>query len=457
MQIIRQRSLLHFGQARIWRTLNTKNPPKITVIAAGARWGKDRFCLQAMISLAQKMYITEHERRKAQRLVPSVLAWYIAPTFSLLRQSVDELKAIAASCDYIKINLSELRAYIGNEIQIEFKSADKPGSLLARGLDLAVMTEAARIKEDSFQQAILTRLSSPGRGFNGKGGLCIMNSTPNGQNWFYDMYKQAEANQAEPDPAKRYMQAFHFSSYDSPLANIEELNRHKEILPEYAFRQEYLAEFISKHGSVFHRIENSLEPYSFPVSQRQAGIDEIFIGIDWGFRKDRTAIAVISKSYEGIIRLLNFKLLKNVEFNEQIRIIARICEEYPAAEVIPESNSLGDPLIAELEAAVCNKISPFFTSHTSKQNMIETVNSMFEKGEIRLPSCANGAVHPGIKDLFEELLAFEVVETGKSGIYTYSAPSGKHDDSVMAFCLATAGKLRKGNGMVLKGVRAAGF
>ena len=89
--------------------------------------------------------------------------------------------------------------------------------------------------------------------------------------------------------------------------------------------------------------------------------------------------------------------------------------------------------------------------------MIETVNSMFEKGEIRLPSCANGAVHPAIKDLFEELLAFEVVETGKSGIYSYSAPSGKHDDAVMAFCLAAAGKIRKGSGMVLKGVRAAGF
>ena len=455
MQIIRQKALLHSGQAQIWNTFKTAEPPKITVIAAGARWGKDRFCLQAMISLAQRMYITEHERRRAQRLVPPVLAWYIAPTFSLLRQSVDELKAIAAACRYIKINLSELRAYIGDAIQIEFKSADKPGSLLARGLDIAVMTEAARIKEDSFQQAILTRLSSPGRGFNGKGGLCILNSTPNGQNWFYDMYKKAQNNMSLQEPSERYMQAFHFTSYDSPLANKAELDRHRAILPDSVFRQEYLAEFTNKQGAVFHKLAEALEQYSYPVKERENhGLK--YIGIDFGRRKDRTAIAVISKQGNEI-RLLNFRLLKNCEYNTQISIISSICDMYPSAEVIPECNSLGDPLIAELKGAVCNKITPFYTSHTSKQNLIETVVSMFERQEIRLPADSAGAVKGEVKELFEELCAFEVVETGKSGLYGYSAPNGKHDDGVMAFCLAAAGKVRKGSNMGLIGVPASGF
>ena len=92
--IKREKAKLHKGQAEIWKTLNKPQPPKTTVIAAGARWGKDRFCLQAMIALSQRFYLLERETRRAKKLVPLVLGWYIAPTFSLLRQSWDELKTM---------------------------------------------------------------------------------------------------------------------------------------------------------------------------------------------------------------------------------------------------------------------------------------------------------------------------------------------------------------------------
>ena len=251
------------------------------------------------------------------------------------------------------------------------------------------------------------------------------------------------------------MQAFHFSSYESPLANRAELDRHKEILPEAAFRQEYLAEFISKGGAVFDKITNAFENYRFPVLNDRLGAELIHIGIDWGRRKDRTAIAVVAKSGD-CIRLIHFRLLKNMEYNQQIQVIQSICRLYPQAELIPESNSLGDPLISQLKEAVPNKITPFFTSHTSKQNLIETVATLFEKGELRLPCQPGGAVNAEIKDLYEELCSFEVVEN-RGGTFSYSAPSGKHDDSVIAFCLAVAGKVTKKGSGVLIGVKASGF
>ena len=453
--IKREKAKLHKGQAEIWKSLNQRQPPKTTVIAAGARWGKDRFCLQAMIALAQRLYLMERETRRRKRLVPLVLGWYVAPTFSLLRQSWDELKAIAAGSDYIKLNNSELRAYLYNDIQLEFKSADKPGSLLARGVDIAILTEAARIKEDSFSRAVMTRLSSPGRGPAGTGGLAILNSTPDGQNWFYDLYQQAkrEQEQATAEGRPPIMQAYHFTSYDNPLANVAELNRHRQILPDAVFRQEYLAEFISRGGNVFPKLPNALKCYDFP-QRENIGKGVYHIGIDWGRHKDNTAVCVVQKQGDRI-RLVGFLLLKNMEYSRQIQEIARLCEDFPTAEIIAEDNAMGGPQVEGLDNAVTNSIYPFHTGHTNKENLIETVVSHFERGEIELPSLSCGAIHPDIKELFEELSCFEITQQ-RGGMYVYSAPSGKHDDTVIAFCLAVAGKKHR-SGMVLRGVRCDNY
>ena len=447
MKLRRNIFALHPGQMAIWQDLNVPKPPREVVIAAGARWGKDRFCLLAMLSLALRMYNQERERRAKAKLIPLVLCWYVAPTYGLLRQAWDELKAITGAWDFVKLNESEKRCYVkGGAIQIEFKSADRPNLLLARGLDIVVITEAARIKEDALTLAIMQRLASPLRGFNGEGGLLIMNSTPNGKNWYYKRYLDAVAGKAGA-------KAYHFTTFDNPLINKAEILRQKEILPEYAYRQEFLAEFVSREGAVFKDIETSLEAYSFP--QFEGDNDEFtryFIGIDWGRENDRTAVSVV-RHEGGACRLVNFRLLDRMAFDQQIETILRIARDYPTAEIISEKNGIGLSLTETLKSEAENKVTAFDTTAKSKPELIDKMIVLFEQNRIKLPAKPGEAYAPApeVEQLFEELRCYECKRNANDH-YTYNAPAGMHDDCVISFCLACAGKaVKSGNG--LQGVK----
>lgn len=420
---------LHSGQWQVASSVLSAQRPHISVLACGARWGKDRLCVTLLLAMATHMAILERERREKANLIPRVLCWYVAPTFSLLRQMWEELTYFGGMIPGLTLNRADLRAFLPGGIQIEFKSADNPGSLLARGLDMVVATEAARIRREAWENSLLTRLSSPGRGPNGKGGIAVLNSTPNGRNWFYELYQRGLN-----DPTN-YVKSWHFTSFDSPLANREELMRHKAFMPDLAFRQEYLAEFLAYGGSVFRRIENSFEVYPFPCSAQGT----VVIGIDWGRYDDRTVAVAIDAPTVGKYRVVNVLTLDKMPYERQMQQIKAFCDRYPSARIIAESNGLGDPLIAQLRAVTRKRIEPFATTAVSKRQIVDYASMLFEQGSIMLPAQMRGGVKvSACENLTNELSAFEIVERATG--YSFSAPAGQHDDHVMAFCIALSGR-----------------
>lgn len=420
---------LHSAQKVPFAILTGKNPPKISVLACGARWGKDRLCIGIMLTVAQKLANSERKRRGSKGLIPRVLCWYVAPTFALLRQAWDEITTFAAIIPGIKLNRAQMRVFLPGDIQIEFKSADKPGSLLARGLDLVVVTEAARVKKEAWENAISTRLTSPGRGPEGKGGMAILNSTPNGRNWFYDIYRQAAQD------TTGFMRAWTFTSYDNCGVDRKLLDLQRELLPDRVFRQEYLAEFIDSGGSVFRRVQDSLQEYSYPATTTY----RVTIGIDWGRYNDRTAAVAVA--HEGDqYRVIGDLLLERMDYDRQIQNIKNFAEKYHSAQIIAEANSLGDPLIHSLKKATQKRIIPFTTTAASKRQIVDAAATLMEQGAIVLPGRKqHGVIVSAAKELTDELAQFEVIET-RGGHIGYSAPSGLHDDLVMAFCFAISGR-----------------
>jgi hypothetical protein len=86
-----------------------------------------------------------------------------------------------------------------------------------------------------------------------------------------------------------------------------------------------------------------------------------------------------------------------------------------------ETNGIGQPVIDLLyNRGVA--LDPFTTTNATKGQIIQGLQSALEHGEIKL---IEDAVWTG------ELLSFESKRTA-SGNYTYSAPDGMHDDTVMA-------------------------
>jgi phage terminase large subunit-like protein len=90
-----------------------------------------------------------------------------------------------------------------------------------------------------------------------------------------------------------------------------------------------------------------------------------------------------------------------------------------------EANSIGRPVIDHMvERGLV--VRSFTTTSATKQAIIQNLQSAFEHGNIRI---LNEPVLVG------ELLSFES-KRSPSGGFSYSAPSGMHDDCVMSLAIA---------------------
>ena len=69
--------------------------------------------------------------------------------------------------------------------QVHAKSERHPDSLVGEGLSGVVLAEAAKLKQSTYQKLIRPTLAD----FNG---WCLMTSTPEGKNWFYEMWKRGQ-------------------------------------------------------------------------------------------------------------------------------------------------------------------------------------------------------------------------------------------------------------------------
>lgn len=411
---------LHDKQRLIYR-----DPARIRVLNCGARWGKDRLGIIDLFS--KSVLISSEPHRKS--LIPGVLSWYVAPTYGLLRQSWAEAERFFSGLPGAVFKTTERQVLLPGRIVIEFKSADRPGALLGRGLDFVVATEAARLKPEAFYNSLLSRLNSPGRGPSGAGGRIMANSTPNGRGWWYELCTRAENSGGD-------MSYYHYTSFDNPYINPEEIEKQRLLMTERAFRQEYLAEFIEPENGVFSGVSACLEPYSYPIKAKKGA--RYLVGIDWGRHGDATAVIVIDASATPY-KIANVLHLCQKTYSEQISLIKSFLAPYQREAVITaESNSLGDPLIEQLRHFI-PQIRPFFTNSARKMQIVEAAALAIEQREILFPAKVQAGILTSIERAFTEELAYFQAKTSSSGTVTYSAPDGLHDDLVMAFCIAYSG------------------
>lgn len=124
-----------------------------------------------------------------------------------------------------------------------------------------------------------------------KGGATFI-STPNGFNHFYDLYNYQ--NDAIIN-ANNEWKSFHYTSYDNPSLDREEIEKKRISTTEDRFAQEYLADFRKTEGLVykeFNRVDHVTDAEPELVVQTLAGLDA-------GFTHP-TAIPTIKKDYNGI-------------------------------------------------------------------------------------------------------------------------------------------------------------
>ena len=237
-------------------------------------------------------------------------------------------------------------------------------------------------------------------------------STPKGRNGFWQLWQNA-GNDDD-------WQSWQMPSTINPMIPPSEIDAMRAGLPERVFRQEILAEFIEDAGGVFRRVMDAAT-----AEERKPGDGEQFIfGVDWGKQSDFTCIAVLDTSGA----MVAFDRFNQIDYAVQLGRLQAIAKRYPPASVIAERNSMGEPLVEQLQRMGL-PVQPFQTTNATKAAAIDALSLAFERGDIRiLPDSA----------LIAELQAYEA-ERLPSGLLRYGAPEGMHDDSVMALALAWQG------------------
>lgn len=120
-----------------------------------------------------------------------------------------------------------------------------------------------------------------------KGGATFI-STPNGFNHFYDLSLMEGKNSD--------WKYFHYTSYDNPFLDMEEIDKKKAEITEDRFAQEYLGEFRKKEGLVYKEFNRK----AHVVSEVPENLEVLYKlgGLDWGHTHP-CAVITIKKDYDG--------------------------------------------------------------------------------------------------------------------------------------------------------------
>jgi len=371
------------------------------VLACGVRWGKTRCA--AMEGLAAAMEPAERS-----------MGWVVAPTYDLADKVFRELVLItAARMRHRIVVLKEherrlvLRTMSGGLSEIRGKSADNPVSLLGEGLDWVIVDEAARLKPSVWESHLSQRLID-------REGWALLISTPRGKGWLYDLFRRGQ------DETDRDHASWNAPSHQNPHLNADVIEAERARLPERVFRQEYGGEFLEGSGAVFRNVrERACGVFAEPQPQAS-----YVAGLDLAKVEDFSVLVIMSRQAEVVF----VDRFHRLDWSQQIQRVQVASERYGRAPILVDSTGAGEPVFEAMKRAGCHVVAYPFTSK-SKSALIDNLALALEKGAVTLP-------RPDLWPVgIDELEAFEYAVTDTGHVRT-SAPTGQHDDCVIATALA---------------------
>lgn len=352
------------------------NSARFRVVMCGRRFGKSE--------LSQVEIITNAILGKSVA--------YITPTYALAKTFFDKLaKAVPFAS-----NRSDLTIQFPNDGSVQFFTGERLDNLRGRKFHFVVVDEASFIPnlEEGWLNSIRPTLTD----YKGR---ALFLSTPKGKNYFYSLYMKGLAG--EQDWA-----SFKFTTYDNPYIDASEIDDARSQLPAAVFEQEYMANpsenAANPFGSAF------IKQCTFPLSVNPI----VCYGIDLAKSFDFTVIVGLDRN--GSVAYFD-------RFQKDWRQTKQSIINLIKAPILMDSTGVGDPIFEDLQREGLD-VTGFKFSQTSKQNLMVGLASAIQQRRVTFPK--------GV--LTEELEIFEYEYTA-TGV-KYSAPSGFHDDCVMALALA---------------------
>lgn len=303
--------------------------------------------------------------------------------------------------------------------RIYCRSLELPDNARGYTADGVILDECGYVSEEAYYQVVRQMLMDTGGWLWGLG-------TPCGRNWFWREHQQAPDN---PDcmawqiptvgcriEGDKLVRVPH--SLENPDVPFEEIQNIFQTAPVELFEQEVLAQFIQGGGSVFTNITANLYHGEDPDLHKG---HLLILTVDWAKHRDWTVVSIGCADCKKELILERFN---RIDYTFQRDRIKNLYDKYLPEIVLAERNAMGDPNIELLwEDGI--PVTAWDMTPASKPGLIRRMATALQRAEWKFLDR---------KEATFELEAFEQ-RTSASGYTQYNAPSGAHDDTVIARAL----------------------
>ncbi len=334
------------------------------------------------------------------------VAWF-APTYKILADTWRELKYILAPVTATKLE-QEHRIELVTGGSIDMWSLESPDAGRGRKYKRVVVDEAGLIPclEEAWTEGIRPMLTD----YHGD---AIFAGTPKGRNFFWRLYCQGE-DENQPD-----WRCWHMPTTANPFIDPAEVEEARLMLPERAYQQEYLAEFIEDSGGVFRGVKEAVNAGRTQNEEPKRGISYI-LGVDLARIQDFTVLTVLDDTG----RQVYFERFNQISWERQITSIELVARKYKA-NIVVDSTGVGDPIFESLRKRGL-RVEGYGLTNQSKEQLIDALAIAIEHGKLSLMD---------IPTQTNELFAYQY-ELTRAGNIRMNAPEGMHDDCVIALAMA---------------------
>jgi len=260
-----------------WQQEVFEDSSRFKVIAAGRRTGKSRLA-------AWKLIIEGLQCKRGH-------VFYVAPTQGQARDIMWQTLLEVGHPVIASSHINNLQIKLVNGATIALKGADRPETMRGVSLSFLCMDEYADMKPEVWEQILRPALAD-------QKGDAMFIGTPMGRNHFYDLFQYASLSKDEQ------WKGWHFTSYDNPLLDEEEINAAKKSMSAFSFRQEFMASFEAAGGELFKEehvqfSEEEPDGGQFYIAVDLAGFADVQNATTKTNRLDQTSIAVVKAGTEG--------------------------------------------------------------------------------------------------------------------------------------------------------------
>lgn len=288
----------------LWKKIEYEPHPKqldyhmstarFKVAASGRRFGKSRMSAAEVEPYCMTPLFPEYNPRG-----PGI-GWIVAPTYDtadefqflwddlIVKMGLEKTKAVTACANNVRTGEMFIKFAWGDKVVA--KSADKPTTLVGKGLKWVIISEAAKLPSIIFDKYISPALAD----FHAP---CLFPSTPEGFNWFKRMHDQGKSSRKIDEE----WDSWNFPSWENPYIYPEgfddpEIQRQLRTPDDPWFWQEIGASFRSVSGLVYREWDQ--EVHVKPIVYNPAW--ENYLAFDFGYSNPFVALDIMVDPSENV-------------------------------------------------------------------------------------------------------------------------------------------------------------